>query len=324
MPLKKGQPQARRKGGRGGGPAIPLWLLLALCLALALTIFLRCRVTPKPADKNPKPGIPSQGHPPQKPRQKYLVEKMAEPPPLPESPPAGTATPPVPTPLPPGPERRVCLVLDDVGYRLDLAESAAEKLPGGTTFAVIPFLPHSETSARFLHGKGFPVILHCPMEPERAGHWKNTPGTILVGMPPAEVERILDLDLGGVPFAEGVNNHMGSLATTDRPLMDALAAMLKARGLYFLDSRTSAHTVAYESARSAGVPASFRSVFLDDMDEDGAIIHQIDLWAARSEREGAPVAIGHLRPRTLEALAFRLPYWRSKGVRLVPLREVVH
>lgn len=250
--------------------------------------------------------------------------QIGEPPTAPESPPAEKSTPAPPQALPPGKERRICLVIDDVGYRLDLAEAAADKLPKATAFAVIPFLPHSEASANLLKGRGFAVILHCPMEPERSGHWKSTPGTLMVGMPEEEIEQILDLDLKAVPGAEGANNHMGSLATTDRPLMDGVMAALRRRGLYFLDSRTSARTMAYDAARAAGVKVAFRSVFLDDVDEDGAIIAQIDLWAARSEREGAPVAIGHLRPRTIDALAFRLPYWRSKGVRLSPLREVVH
>jgi hypothetical protein len=242
----------------------------------------------------------------------------------PENPIPGRTSAPPPRPLPAAGQRTICLVIDDVGYRQDLAEEAALKLPRETTFAVIPFLPYSEESAAHLRERGFSVILHCPMEAESAGQWKATPGTILEGMPGAEVERILDLDLRAVPGAEGVNNHMGSLATTDRVLMDHVMAMLKGRGLYFLDSRTSAATVAYEAARAAGVKAAFRSVFLDDVDEDGAIIKQIDLWAARSEREGSPVAIGHLRPRTIDALAYRLPYWRSEGVRVVPLREVVH
>ena len=312
------------KAGHGGA-SVPLWLLLAFLIALGLAIFIRCKVTPKggepPVGQVAKKEAPA---PAPKPRIKKPRSPVPEPPVVPESPPQDRVTPPPPKPLPLGSECRLCLVIDDAGYRLDLAQDAAEKLPKETAFAIIPFLPHSEESARLLKDRGFAVILHCPMEPERSGQWKSTPGTLMVGMPRDEVERILDLDLKAVPGAEGANNHMGSLGTTDRPLMDAVMATLSARGLYFLDSRTSARTVAYGAARAAGVKAAFRSVFLDDVDEDGAIIKQIDLWVARSEREGAPVAIGHLRPRTIDALAFRLPYWRSKGVRLSPLREVVH
>ncbi len=317
----------RGKGRRGArrGPDVPLWLVLVLLLALIFTAFLRCRVTPKPETKAPvRHAAKEQARQMPKPAPKKRDHPQAEPPLWPESPPGEKATPAPPRPLPREGVRRICLVIDDVGYRLDLAQTAADKLPKETTFAVIPFLPYSEPSATLLHDRGFAVILHCPMEPEASGQWKTTPGTLLVGMPGAEIERILDSDLKGVPFAEGMNNHMGSLATTDRPLMEAVCSALKARGLYFLDSRTSARTVAYDTARAAGVPAAYRSVFLDDVDEDGAIIKQIDSWAARSEREGSPVAIGHLRPRTIEALAFRLPYWRSKGVRIVALREVVH
>ncbi len=315
-----------RRGASKGGPAVPLWLLLALLVGLALAVTLRCRLTPKEAAKAPPtPAKKEAPAPPARPKRPAIKPQVTEPPPMaPESPPQTKAPAGVPQPLPAGSTRTLSLVIDDVGYRLDLAGTAAEKLPKETTFAVIPFLPHSEDSANLLHGRGFPVILHCPMEPEKSGQWKSTPGTLLVGMPPEEVSSILDLDLQGVPGAEGINNHMGSLATTDRALMDHVMASLKGRGLYFLDSRTSAATVAYDSARKAGVKTAFRSVFLDDVDEEGAIIKQIDLWAARSEREGSPVAIGHLRPRTIETLAYRLPYWRSQGVRLVPLREVVH
>ena len=321
MAVRKASPPSGRKG-RGGGPSVPLWLVLALILTLALVIFLRCRVTPKPEPK-PEVKTPAQTTPsPKKPAAKKPHAPAPEPPPAPESPLADKAPAP-PAPLPPGGQRTICLVIDDVGYSLDLANAAGEKLPKETTFAVIPFLPYSEDSARLFHESGHHVILHCPMEPERSGQWRATPGTLLVGMPPAEVSAILEQDLKAVPFAEGINNHMGSLATTDRPLMAVVCGDLKGRGLYFLDSRTSARTVAYDEAHRLGLKAAFRSVFLDDVDEDGAIIRQIDLWAARSAKEGAPVAIGHLRPRTIEALAFRLPYWRAQGVRLVPLCEVV-
>jgi hypothetical protein len=218
----------------------------------------------------------------------------------------------------------VALVIDDVGYRLDLVEKAAASFPRSVTFAVIPFLPESESSARYLHGHGFPVILHAPMEPEHPERWRPTPGTLAVGMSKAEVEKTLTADLQAIPYAEGINNHMGSLATADRQLMENVTEVLKHRGLYLLDSRTSAHTVAYDTAQSEHLPSAFRSVFLDDVDDEGAIMKQFDLLVARAEREGILVAIGHLRPTTIAVLSKRIPYWSAKGVRFVPLREVVH
>ncbi len=218
----------------------------------------------------------------------------------------------------------VSIVIDDVGYRLDLAKKAAAVLPRSVTFAVIPHLRDSESSARLLHDNGFPIILHAPMEPEDQARWNPGPDFIAPGMSYEEVARILDGDFAGVPFAEGMNNHMGSRATQDKHLMNEVMLYLKSRRLYFLDSRTTPRTVAYDVARSNGVPAAFRRVFLDDVEESGAIMKQLKLLVASAGKEGPLVGIGHLRPKTIDALAAGIPYWESRGVRFVPLRKVVH
>jgi hypothetical protein len=215
------------------------------------------------------------------------------------------------------------VVIDDVGQSLELTEAAARRLPTPVTFAVIPFLPASESSARLLHDRGFPVILHAPMEPLGPRRWRSTAGTLMTGMNSSEAERILSLDIEAVPHAEGVNNHMGSRATQDADLMRAVMGVLKNRRLYFLDSRTTPLTVAQEAAREAGVPSASRAVFLDGEDDVGAIMAQLDTLVARSGKEGALVGIGHLRPKTVEALARRMPYWSSRSARFVPLKEVV-
>jgi hypothetical protein len=161
------------------------------------------------------------------------------------------------------------------------------------------------------------------MEPEDSGRWKTTPGTIMVGMPPREVDRIIRTDVAAIPHAEGVNNHMGSRATADPALMRSVMASLRGTGLYFLDSRTSKFTVAHQAARDAGLKSAERSVFLDDVDEPGAIMIQLDQLVTRAGQEGALVGIGHLRANTIKVLAERIPYWESRGVRFRPLREVV-
>ncbi len=69
-----------------------------------------------------------------------------------------------------------------------------------------------------------------------------------------------------VPHAVGVNNHQGSRATSDAALMQALMPLLRERGLFFIDSRTDAKTVAYDMAKRDGVRAASRKVFLDDVE----------------------------------------------------------
>ncbi len=215
------------------------------------------------------------------------------------------------------------IVIDDVGFRLDLAQEASAKLPTYVTFAVIPNLSASKVSAEILHASGHHVILHAPMEPEDSGKWKPQPGELYAGLAEKEVDAILSRDLQSVPFAEGINNHMGSRATKDRALMSDVMRALKRRGLYFLDSRTTPDTVAFQVARAAGLPCAQRAIFLDDVDSPSAIIGEVDALAERARRDKEAVAIGHLRFNTIQVLSERLPYWASRGIRFAPLKEIV-
>lgn len=218
----------------------------------------------------------------------------------------------------------VCIVIDDVGANLGLAKRAAVELPPSTTFAVIPGLKESKPSAELLHARGLHLIAHIPMEPQDGDRWKPTPTMLMVGMGRHRVSRILESDLADVPFAEGINNHMGSKATSSRALMEEVMTYLKPRRYYFLDSRTSASTVAYRVAKEEGVATTERRVFLDDVDSVKAITKQMDYLVIRAaEQNKILVAIGHLRPKTIAALSARTRYWKNRGVRFVPLKEVV-
>jgi polysaccharide deacetylase 2 family uncharacterized protein YibQ len=140
-------------------------------------------------------------------------------------------------------------------------------------------------------------------------------------------EQQVDSALAGmletVPHAVGVNNHQGSRATADPALMAALMPELRRRGLFFVDSRTLASTVAYSTAKRLGVRAASRKVFLDDSENREAILQQLELAAHDAEREGFAIAIGHPRPDTIAVLALDLPRLASRGIRLVFVSDVV-
>jgi hypothetical protein len=313
----KRRPQGNRKK-RAGFPYFTVAMMVLAVAVLALLVQ-RLKAPPKeaPAEKPAvsKPSAPAQKQPATKERPKTQERKEKE----------EAILPPVQTEQPPQPKAgaTASIVIDDVGFRLDLAQEASAKLPTNVTFAVIPNLSASKVSAELLHASGHHVILHAPMEPEDSGKWKPQSGELYVGLAEKEVDAILDRDLESVPFAEGINNHMGSKATKDRALMNDVVRALKRRGLYFLDSRTTPYTVAFQAARSAGLPCAQRAVFLDDVDSQGAIIEQVDALAERARKDGEAVAIGHLRSNTIRVLSERMPYWASRGIRFVPLKEVV-
>jgi polysaccharide deacetylase 2 family uncharacterized protein YibQ len=162
------------------------------------------------------------------------------------------------------------------------------------------------------------------MEPEPGSGARTGPGEITVGMQDDAVARTIHTDLGSVPFAEGVNNHMGSRATADAALMGEVMRVLAARGLYFVDSRTTAETNALNVARRMGLAAFYRSVFLDDTESVAYTLQQLKIFRHVIEVQGVALAIGHPHPTTIEALAKYLPEFERDDIQLIPVSELVH
>ena len=217
---------------------------------------------------------------------------------------------------------RLAIILDDVAGD-STAVDAIFSLHYPLTLSILPNHPGSTEIAQEAHQRGYQVMLHLPMESLA----NETPETqeLRPGMSPPEVANVLNAMLNSVPYAAGVNNHQGSLATSDTRLMAELMPVLRAHQLFFIDSRTTAATIAYESAQSAGVPCAFRNVpFLDDVQEIGAIRRQLELAARGAHEKGQAIAIGHPHATTLRALSEFLPQAEAQGIHLVHASDLVH
>ena len=217
---------------------------------------------------------------------------------------------------------RLAIIIDDMGYDRSAAD-AVIALPFRLTVSVLPHLPISSEIAEEAHTRGDQVLLHLPMESDTATA-KSEQIELRVGMSTAQVSSAVSGMLDTVPHVVGVNNHQGSRATSDPALMQALMPLLRERGLFFIDSRTGAKTVAYDTAKLDGVRAASRKVFLDDIATRGAIVAQLRLAARDAHRDGFTIAIGHPRAETIAALAEEVPELESSGVKLVFASDVVN
>jgi len=228
---------------------------------------------------------------------------------------------PRPSNLPAG-APRLAIIIDDLGHDLPPAREILQ-LPYPLTLSVIPGLPNSTAVANDAHSHGDEVLLHLPMQAIEADA-KTEPVELRVGMNSNQVDQILGTMLESVPHAAGVNNHQGSRATADPALMNALMESLQHRGLFFVDSRTTKETVAYDTAEKDGVRAAFRNAqFLDDTPTRTAIVAQLNRAIADAKRKGWAVTIGHPHPATIAVLREQLPQIESKGIKLVFVSEVV-
>ena len=209
---------------------------------------------------------------------------------------------------------RLAIIFDDLGRERAPAETLLA-LQYPLTVAVLPNLQYSAEIAEEAHRRGFEVMLHLPVQSESGE--KPEPQELRPGMSRQDVAALLDNMIESVPHAVGVNNHQGSRGTADTALMNNLMAALSARKLFFIDSRTTASTVAYQAAVGAGVPAASRNVFLDDVESADAVRAQIELAASDAKKNGFAIAIGHPHEITLQTVAEELPKLQAEGIRLV-------
>jgi len=208
------------------------------------------------------------------------------------------------------------IIIDDLGQSSE-RDNRTLALPGPVTMAVMPDTPHATAFARQAHKAGKTVILHMPMDPA-TGPYAWHPEVALT-----ELARRLDAALAKVPYAAGINNHMGSRMTAQRQPMAWLMGELQQRHLFFVDSRTSAATVAAAEAQRIGLANVSRDVFLDDVRTTEAITAQLQEGVALARRQGSAVLIGHPYPQTLGVLEREMPRLRSQGIELITLQQMI-
>jgi len=242
------------------------------------------------------------------------------------------ATPPIPsaareaqTPLPkvrPRPKTsrgRIVLIIDDLGFDGQPLDRVMALDPN-VNCSILPNGTRAEEFAKRLHARGYEILCHLPMEPQG----REAPGrnAILTSMSDDDIARLTRENIDAVPHARGVNNHMGSRATTDRRVMEGVLRALP-DGMYFIDSRTTGQSVAAAVARELNVRTATRNVFLDDVASEPFVRRQLASLAKAAEDRGVAIGIGHPHAVTMRVLAEELPELKARGFRLVRASEIV-
>jgi len=208
---------------------------------------------------------------------------------------------------------KIVLIIDDLGFDGQPLDRIMALDPN-VSMAILPNGTRAGEFARKLHARGFEVLCHLPMQPKG----RETPGkgAILASMSDDEIAATTRRNIESIPYARGVNNHMGSLATSDRRVMSSVIGAIP-DGMYFIDSRTSGGSVAAAVAKEMNVRTAARHVFLDDVATERAVRAQLEALATAAEKRGLAIGIGHPYPVTLRVLADELPELRKRGFELV-------
>jgi polysaccharide deacetylase 2 family uncharacterized protein YibQ len=214
----------------------------------------------------------------------------------------------------------IAVIIDDLG--LDRKRSArAVKLPAPLTLSWLPYAPDLPEQVRPARAAGHELLLHLPMEPE--GKADPGPDALSIHLGRGEIARRLTLALASFDGYVGINNHMGSRFTADRAAMAPVMEEIHRRGLLWVDSRTTPHTVGPALARERRMPLLGRDIFIDNEMTVPAVNGQLTQLEQVARQQGFAIAIGHPYDVTLDALAAWLPAAGRKGFVLVPVSAIV-
>lgn len=215
----------------------------------------------------------------------------------------------------------IAIIIDDLGDNLEQGLRSV-RLPAPVAMAFLPHTQYARPLAQVAHHRDKEVMLHLPMQATDGA--APGPGAITAAMTEANILATLDRDLAALPHVVGINNHMGSLITADGERMHWLMQGIGRRGtLFFVDSRTTAATVAQQAATEMGVPNLRRNVFLDDDINPAAIAAEFARLLNLARKQGTALAIGHPHSATLALLERRLPQLAAEGVAIVPVRTLL-
>ena len=207
---------------------------------------------------------------------------------------------------------KIGLIIDDFGYRNDEISDGFLNLGVNLTCAVIPGHAYSSSFGEKAVSRGHEVIVHMPME--NVGENRGEEEFVLrVDMKPDAVKNRVYDALDQIPEAIGMNNHQGSQATADPGVMNSVAAVLKERNKFFIDSRTTPETVAESIMNNWKVPSARRNVFLDNDHDEEKITRQLLSLVEIAERDGSAIGIGHVKQNTLNVLRKQIPELKRKG-----------
>ncbi len=220
-----------------------------------------------------------------------------------------------------GKEPVIAIVIDDMGVSRQRT-ARINSLSYPLTSSFLTYAPGLRQQIEDARKAGHEIIAHLPMEPKVS--MNISPDVLTVGMNDEEVARGIKNMLDKFSQINGVNNHMGSRFTEDEPKMEIVMKELSARGLFFLDSKTTAHSVGEKAAKEYQVRYVSRNVFLDNEDKFDYIMRQLRQTEEIARKNGYAVAIGHPKEQTYNALKVWLPTLKSRGLRLVPLSEIVN
>ncbi|MDR2933699.1 MAG: divergent polysaccharide deacetylase family protein [Rickettsiales bacterium] len=215
----------------------------------------------------------------------------------------------------------IAIIIDDMG--LDVIRSnRVLDIDAPITASYMAYAVNLQNQILRAKQAGKEVMMHIPMEAKNRTHDEGP--DVLKDNYSAEVLReIMRKQIKKSDAIIGVNNHMGSKFTDDFASMNAVLDVVKDAGLLFVDSKTSAKSVAVKVADALKLPNVARDIFLDNHPSEKEVEQQLEMLERFAKRKGYAVAIGHPRDDTINVLKRWVGDVERRGFQIVPISAII-
>lgn len=193
---------------------------------------------------------------------------------------------------------KIVILIDDV-----TTQAQKDKILSMGYKINMAFLPPTKThpdSAKIAQSLSFHMI-HFPMQASSAFKGEEI-NTLKITDSYETIEKRVKQLREWYPNAIYTNNHTGSVFTENDEAVDKLFRALKKYNFIFVDSRTSAKSVAKKYAKKYDMPYIVRNTFIDNDRDYKSIENQLKKAIEIAKRQGYAIAIGHPHNVTLEVL----------------------
>jgi len=215
---------------------------------------------------------------------------------------------------------KIILVIDDLGIVKGLSKQIID-MDVPLTLSFLPYASGVSDQVNDAYDKGHDILVHIPMETK--GDADPGPHALLSSETPKQQRDDIDYNFNQFAHYIGINNHMGSAFTEDEAAVNRLLDVVKDKGLFVLDSKTTSKSRLEDRADAKNIPVINRDVFLDNQRDVEYIIGQLEKLEKMAKSNGTALAIGHPYKVTVTALQQWLPTLKDKGITIVPISQSI-
>lgn len=215
---------------------------------------------------------------------------------------------------------KIAIVIDDMGASpVRTKDIVAIQAP--LTASFVTFASQLQKQVKQSEQSGHEIMIHVPMQPKSNIFVSND--VLKIDMSQEQITQAFKEMLKNFDSAKGINNHMGSLFTEHADKLAPVMKLLAEHHLFFLDSKTTAQSKGEETAQKYGVPCVHRHIFLDNENELGYILKQLEKTENVAKKNGYAIAIGHPKTQTSRALKLWIKTLADKNIDIVHLSQIV-